>query len=278
MFGEVGARPHPKLGMMIARASFIRIMSRLFSFHRKHGEQTLAFGIEPATCKYPLRLARYPALAECIQREVARKGTLKLLDVGCGIGKLKRCCPFPGVGFTGIDARRAPLEIALQSAYRHVLQSNLVEGLPFRDETFDVLVCSHVLEHLPQPENLVREARRVLRREGVLLVGVPMSWWWTRWLRIHLLPVVVPRKRPEALAANLGHVSFFTMSSLRALLSGFEIEDVRGFRFFSSRHLPLENWWWYYRLNTMWGRAFPRLTSEVNVVARKTSGLRPFSD
>lgn len=246
-------------------------MRNLFPFLRTDNEQTLAFGIEPATCKYPLRLARYPAMAEFIRRELERKGTLRLLDIGCGFGKLKRCCPFPGIEFTGIDARLSFLEIALTNAYDWVLQCNLVDGLPFRDESFDVLVCSHILEHLPDPEHLVREARRVLRPAGLLLVGVPMSWWWTRWLRIHLLPVLVPKKRPELLAAHLGHVRFFTLPSLKALLRGFEIEDVRGFRFFSSRHLPLENWWWYYRLNTIWGKAFPRLTSEVNVVARRSS-------
>ena len=81
-----------------------------------------------------------------------------------------------------------------------------------------------------------------------------MSWWWTRWLRIHLLPLVVPKKRAELLAAGFGHVHFFTLSSLETLLRDFDIEDVRGFRFFSSRHLPLENGLWYYRLNTWWGR------------------------
>lgn len=247
-------------------------MRNLFPLLRKDRERPLAFGIEPATCKYPLRLARYPAMAESIRRDLDRKGTLKLLDVACGVGKLKRCCAFPGIEFTGIDARPSSLHVALTNGYHQVLQSNLVDGLPFRDESFDVLVCSHILEHLQHPGHLVREAQRVLRPAGLLLIGVPMSWWWTCWLRIHLLPVLIPQKRPELLAANLGHVHFFTLPSLKALLRDFEIEDIRGFRFFSSRHLPLENWWWYYRLNTIWGKAFPRLTSEVNVVARKSTG------
>lgn len=235
------------------------------------GRERLAFGIEPATTKYPLRLARYLALAEFLRAEVERKGALKLLDVGCGIGKLRLACPLDSIEFTGIDVRSTSLEIARRNGYARLLQANLVGALPFASGSFDVLVCSHVLEHLPNPEHQIQEILRVLRPGGLFLMGVPMSWWWTRWLRIHALPLVVPEKKPEVLAANFGHVTFFTMRSLKALLKDFEIVDVRGFRFFSSRHLPLENWRWYYRLNTWWGRAFPRLTADVNVAARKAS-------
>ena len=233
------------------------------------GRERLAFGIEPATTKYPLRLARYLALAEFIRAELERKGALSLLDVGCGIGKLRLACPLDKIDYTGIDVRTTSLEIALQNGYNRVLQANLVGALPFASESFDVLVCSHVLEHLPNPELQVSEMLRVLRPGGLYLMGVPMSWWWTRWLRIHALPLFVPEKKPEVLASSFGHVTFFTMPRLRALLKDFEIVDIRGFRFFSSRHLPLENWWWYYRLNTLWGRTFPRLTADVNFAARK---------
>ncbi len=110
----------------------------------------------------------------------------------------------------------------------------------------------------------------MLRPGGLLVVGVPICLWWTRLLRIHLLPRLLPSKRPEVLAARFGHVQFFTLPALKHLLGKFLLEDIRGFRFFSAgRYLPVENWWWYYRLNALWGRACPRFTSEVNVIARK---------
>lgn len=242
-------------------------MRSLFSILAR--KEMLAFSMEPSPRKYPLNMARYFAFTEFIQAELRRMGGAKLLDVGCGVGKLIRYGPFPGATFVGLDIRLSSLEMARQQAYQHLVVGDAGRDLPFEDESFDIVVCNHVLEHLHQPEALIQEARRVLRPGGLLLVGVPMVWWWTRWLRIHVLPLLVRRKRPELLAAEFGHVYFFTMLSLKELLKAFAIEDVRGFRFFSSRHLPLENWWWYYRLNTWWGRVFPRLTSEVNVVARK---------
>jgi len=216
-------------------------------------------------------LARYPALAEFISRECGAKGRLKLLDVGCGAGKLMRCGEFSRVQFAGLDIRLSSLKVAREYGYRWLVQANVATCLPFATAAFDVVVCNHLLEHLTNPELVLAEAKRVLQPKGLLLVGVPISWTWIRWLRMHLLPLLNPRKSPEALAADFGHVSFFTLPSIKALLdgAGFEVEDVRGFRFFSSRHLPFENWRWYYHLNCWWGRRFPRLTSEVNLVARK---------
>lgn len=48
-----------------------------------------------------------------------------------------------------------------------------VESLPFRDEKFDVVWCSHVLEHVRYPGVAFEEVRRVLNDEGRLFVSVP---------------------------------------------------------------------------------------------------------
>ena len=247
-------------------------MKNPLSFLRRK-DNILAFGAELSSCKYRLTLARYQSMGEFIRREPQElKAALRLLDIGCGEGRLILYGPFPRTEFSGIDVRLSSLRTARERGYTMVVQSHLAAGLPWRDQSFDIVVCSHILEHLAHPETMVAEATRVLRPGGLFIVGVPVCVWWTRWLRIHLLPQIFPGKCPEALAARFGHVQFFTLSSLKALLNGYQIEDVRGFRFLSAgSYLPLENWLWYYRLNAAWGRTFPRLTSEINVIARKLS-------
>jgi SAM-dependent methyltransferase len=245
-------------------------------FLQPRPDDILAFGAELSSCRYRLTLARYASIAEFLALEIARaRRNLKLLDVACGQGRLILYGPFPKLDFYGIDVSHSSLAEARERGYAHVVEGNVAQRLPFPDEAFDVIVLSHILEHLGEPQTLVADAFRMLRPGGLLVVGVPICLWWTRLLRIHLVPRLFPSKRPEVLAARFGHVQFFTLPALKTLLEQFQTEDVRGFRFFSAgRYLPLENWKWYYRLNAAWGKACPRLTSEVNVIARKPAAKR----
>lgn len=247
-------------------------------FLRPRPDNILAFGAELSSCRYRLTLARYASIAEFLAREITlSQRNRKLLDVACGQGRLILYGPFPKLDFWGIDVSHSSLAEARERGYAQVVEGNVAQRLPFPDQAFDVIVLSHILEHLREPQNLVADAFRMLRPGGLLVVGVPICLWWTRLLRIHLVPLLFPAKRPEVLAARFGHVQFFTLPALKALLRQFQMEDIRGFRFFSAgRYLPLENWLWYYRLNAAWGKACPRLTSEVNVIARKpaANGLR----
>ena len=237
-------------------------------FERK--PNVLAFGVQYDTCKYRLALARYAAIIPVVRLAAYEHAAVQLLDVGCGPGTLRRWCPFDAVEFTGIDVNADHAATARAAGYAHVAVGNVVDGLPFAPCSFDVVVLSHILEHLQDPGPLVSEAMRVLRPGGRVIVGVPMHTALGRLLRIHVAPIIMPSKRREVLAANFGHVQFYTMRSLRAALSEFEIQEIRGFRVFSAgRYLPLENWRWYFRLNAWLGRLLPQLTAEVNAVGRK---------
>jgi predicted SAM-dependent methyltransferase len=84
----------------------------------------------------------------------------KLLNLGCG----PRFSSDPA--WTNID---------FQSRDSHVIAHDLKRGIPFGDNTFDVVYHSHVLEHFFRKDALrfLRECRRVLKKGGVLRVVVP---------------------------------------------------------------------------------------------------------
>jgi len=48
-----------------------------------------------------------------------------------------------------------------------------VERLPFKNNTYNTIFCSQVLEHVPNPEKALREFYRILKKDGILILSVP---------------------------------------------------------------------------------------------------------
>jgi SAM-dependent methyltransferase len=99
--------------------------------------------------------------------------TGQLLEVGCGHKPYKRLVhPFvESYVATDYDASASSPDIVADAAQ-----------LPFRNETFDSVLCTQVLEHVRDPLAVVREIHRTLRPHGVALITVPLN------SGIHLAP------------------------------------------------------------------------------------------
>jgi SAM-dependent methyltransferase len=91
-----------------------------------------------------------------------------LLDLGCG---------------------KVPLYLAYKDFVRSVtcvdwnenpfldLKQDLSEPLPFESDSFDTIILSDVLEHIPEPGSILSELYRVLRVNGVVIINVPFFYW-----------------------------------------------------------------------------------------------------
>src|SRR5262249_35442045 len=90
----------------------------------------------------------------------------RVLDVGCGLKPYAEL--FATDAYVGIELRPTREGIV------DVLASAL--HLPFLDGAFDAVVSNQVLEHVPEPSQMLSEAFRVLRPGGYLLLTTPQTW------------------------------------------------------------------------------------------------------
>jgi SAM-dependent methyltransferase len=106
-----------------------------------------------------------------------------VLDLGCGSGRhtIEAClwpCRTVGVDLSHGDLLRARWMLADKQRRKIALgHADFIvadaEHLPFRDDAFDKVICTEVLEHIPDDQQGMRELARVLRGGGEIAVSVP---------------------------------------------------------------------------------------------------------
>jgi 2-polyprenyl-3-methyl-5-hydroxy-6-metoxy-1,4-benzoquinol methylase len=95
----------------------------------------------------------------------------RLLDVGCGDGRLLSTMRDLGWKVEGVDFDRAAVEQARTKGLRVHLGTLEAQGYP--DDYFDAVTLSHVIEHVHDPLGLLQECRRILKPQGHLVVVTP---------------------------------------------------------------------------------------------------------
>jgi ubiquinone/menaquinone biosynthesis C-methylase UbiE len=104
----------------------------------------------------------------------------KVLDVGCGDGYYLHLLSNLGVGLslTGVDFDENALDSAkknLKGKKVRLIKADLMKKLPFKAGSFDKIVMSEVAEHLPDDVRGLKEVKRVLKEEGILVLTVPCA-------------------------------------------------------------------------------------------------------
>ena len=101
-------------------------------------------------------------------RERGARG--RLVDVGCGVGRLREFAADLITEYVGVDVVRHPSLPAEATFHRVDLDR---EAMPLADESADVVAAIETIEHLESPRSFVRELSRVLKPGGWLLVTTP---------------------------------------------------------------------------------------------------------
>ena len=104
-------------------------------------------------------------------RELSQGACGRVLDVGCGSKPYRELFPHAS-SYVGCDVRGGSHDHALSRVDRY-FDGN---ALPFADASHDWVVSFETLEHVFEPEAMLREFNRVTRPDGRLLISVPFCW------------------------------------------------------------------------------------------------------
>ena len=134
-------------------------------------------------------------------------GAKNVLDAGCGEGIVYRAMKERGYKgkWTGFDFSAEAVEFARQASPEANWVAASAYEIPFPDESFDVIFCSQVLEHLPEPEKVLAELDRVA--EHWLLLSVPLEPYFRTltWLSVKL-----------GIGGDPGHVNHWRPAQFRS--------------------------------------------------------------
>ena len=173
-------------------------------------------------------------VAECMaaqyQLALQKYARGKLLDLGCGSGALIRALRSRGVEAYGIELKRPEIVASLRDDVKPWI--TLYAGgfpLPFADRRFRSVICSEVLEHIPDYAGAIREIARVAPEA---LITVP---------DMSAIPTLFPHGVVPWHLLEATHLNFFTQASLGAALGSvfrsvsfsrlgeFEVNGTRAF-------------------------------------------------
>jgi 2-polyprenyl-3-methyl-5-hydroxy-6-metoxy-1,4-benzoquinol methylase len=157
-----------------------------------------------------------------VDRLLARKafaGNARVLDVGCAGGAFPKAAQDAGLQVTGVEPSRWLAEFG-RTSYGVDVRTGFLADQAFEAESFDVVTLWDVIEHLPDPRNVLREIRRVLKADGTLIINFPDDASVARRL--------LGRNWPMFLSV---HLIYFTPRTLAEFISreGFETIEVRPF-------------------------------------------------
>lgn len=89
------------------------------------------------------------------------------LDIGCGFGEYMNLLEKKGYHVTGIDIDKEAIKHNKHALYQSA------EKLTFTNNSFDVVTCVDVLEHVDNPQYVMSEIRRVVKEDGTVIITVP---------------------------------------------------------------------------------------------------------
>jgi SAM-dependent methyltransferase len=187
--------------------------SDLETYYKRYYKDTPAGQMYTMEAKgHPSRLLTFQ---DWLREKVPAGG--KVLDIGCG--DMHFATMMPEYDWVGIDFNTD------KAKGRAVVQDIMKPPYPFEAGSFDAIVCSEVLEHVWDIKVVHREARRLLKKEGVYIISTPNFQWIDHFLS-HFEQLITD----DTKTWTVEHIRHYTPTTHTRFLneSGFGVNKIAG--------------------------------------------------
>ena len=155
----------------------------------------------------------------------------RFLDIGCGDGKFSSMVKRKYYRVYGMEGSVMALQkMKANEGGVPILVDLDSDFIPIADEVLDLVTCLDVIEHVFDPENLIAEVYRVLKKSGVFILTTPNIRFIDH-IRSILIKGEFPKTSHDKFSYDGGHIHYFTFKDIRKLLknNGFKIKLEQGF-------------------------------------------------
>lgn len=182
---------------------------------------------------------------QLIKKHLTPKERIKVLDIGCHNGSflinLRAQYNLKNCELYGVDIDSKLLSIAKQKGII-TLKHDANYKFPFPNDFFDIIIASQLIEHLINPDNLLLEASRMLKPDGMFLLSLPNLCAFHN--RILILLGMQPTTLPCSTKVILGnpmrglkpidHIRGFSPAGIKEMIRyyGFEVVEYVGIGYY----------------------------------------------
>jgi methionine biosynthesis protein MetW len=200
-------------------------MNNVQKFYEKPG----LYGTAPD----PLHSPRFNAIQNRLNktlRLIAAQQPKAVLDIGCGDGFFSQSIhEMTGARVSGVDISIEAAELAREKGV-DARQCDLNTGICFEASSFDLVVCTEVIEHVFDPDFLLDEIWRILSPGGCLVLSTPnLAAWYNRvLLLLGIQPIFTDTSTRKNYGRALkvlgqggqpvGHLHLYTANALKEIL------------------------------------------------------------
>lgn len=183
-------------------------------FHQKTTFQEKVINIKNFT---------YRIILSVINNHISSFTNKTILDIGCGAGTVSLYLANQGANIVGIDISRKAIDSCKKSAKALKLKDktqficNTIEQVKFRRK-FDVIICSEIIEHIPNDKAFLKRIHKLLKKNGLLILSTPS-------INAPLYKIGLAQNFDK----RVGHIRRYSRQQVSDLVkkSGFTIEEVK---------------------------------------------------